>query len=109
MRLQISVCLLRVISPYSNGSVQIRVGLEPAEKVLEGCSAGCSSSSFVLRSWACMLAFLILEIEKMFKGNLKRRGVVGGQTRVDLATLACFPCFIGFGGPVNGVNLIKTL
>ena len=34
---------------------------------------------------------------------------VGGQTRVDLATLAFFPCFIGFWGPINGVNLIKTL
>ena len=34
---------------------------------------------------------------------------VGGQTRVDLATLAFFPCFTGFFGPVNDVNLIKTL
>ena len=36
-------------------------------------------------------------------------GRVGGQTRVDLATLAFFPCFVGFFGPVNDVNLIKTL
>ena len=36
-------------------------------------------------------------------------GGVGGQTRVDLATLVFFPCFIGFFGPVNDVNLIKTL
>ena len=36
-------------------------------------------------------------------------GGVGGQTRVDLATLAFFPCFIGFFGPVKGVNLIKAL
>ena len=34
---------------------------------------------------------------------------VGGQTRVDLATLAFSPCFTGFFGPVSGVNLIKTL
>ena len=34
---------------------------------------------------------------------------VGGQTRVDLATLAFFPCFVGFFGPVNDVDLIKTL
>ena len=33
---------------------------------------------------------------------------VGGQTRVDLAILAFFPCFVGFFGPVNDVNLIKT-
>ena len=39
----------------------------------------------------------------------KEGAPVGGQTRVDLATLAFFPCFIGFFGPVNGVNLVKTL
>ena len=43
--------------------------------------------------------------------RISRRQIllVGGQTRVDLATLAFFPSFIGFFGPVNGVNLIKTL
>ena len=34
---------------------------------------------------------------------------LGGQTRVDLATLAFFPCFVGVFGLVNDVNLIKTL
>ena len=34
---------------------------------------------------------------------------VGRQTRVDLATLAFFLCFVGFFGPVNDVNLIKAL
>ena len=43
-------------------------------------------------------------VKRCFKGF-----PVGGQTRVDLATLAFFPCFIGFFGPANGVNLIKTL
>ena len=36
-------------------------------------------------------------------------GGAGGQTRVDLATLAFSPCFTGVLGPVNGINLIKTL
>ena len=35
MTLQIWVCLIRVISPYSNGAVQIRVGLELADNSLE--------------------------------------------------------------------------
>ena len=31
-------------------------------------------------------------------------GAVGGQTRVDLATLVFFPCFIGFFGPLKGAK-----
>ena len=50
--------------------------------------------------------------ECMSSGELRKRLAVqgvGGQTRVDLATLALSPCFTGLFGPVNGVNLIKTL
>ena len=35
VRLQICVCLIRLISPHSNGVVQIQVGLELAENRLK--------------------------------------------------------------------------
>ena len=35
---------------------------------------------------------------------LQNPSPVGGQTRVDLATLAFFPCFIGFFGPLKGAK-----
>ena len=43
---------------------------------------------------------------KMWQEHLHST-LVEGQTRVDLANLAFFPCFVGFFGPVNDVNLFK--
>ena len=98
VRVQIWMCLICVILTCSNGAVQIQEGLELAE----------SWTTELAESWTTKCLQIASHPPKPPKEHFRLYGnveecivlwrdlqgqVVGGQTRVDLATLAFFPVF----------------